>query len=136
MPRRRDLEDQLLGLLRMALPGSEVVTLPTGGEPPIITDAVIVVAYCESTAGQLTGDFVQPDVLSWEITVAARNYRSDGHASDAALDLLESVETAVVGELLGGRRIEKIADRIVDIGVPGTIAYVLRICVASQIRKV
>lgn len=136
MGRRQNIEDQLLDMLRTALPNTDVVTLPAGGELPIMTGSVVVLAYCESTAGALTGDFVQPDLLSWEITVAARDYRSEDQAKDTALGLLEDVEQAVVGELMSGRRIEKVADMLVDIEVAGTIAYMLRISVASQIRKV
>lgn len=137
---RVEVENELLRLLDAELPqGLKATSMPVREEDraktPVGTAAVWV-TYAAGRYDALTGGFVQPGTWVWAITVVARNYRSPKDRADAALDLLETVESAVVGKIVNDQYIVRVSDSLIDPPAPGLLGYELLVALDTHFRRV
>jgi len=139
MPTRIQVEDQIIAKLKAAVPsGVTVTSLPLGEDEQkrLLNKSAVWVTYSSGIFTTPTAHFVQPGTWQWAIAVFAKDYRSGKARGDAALELLETVEAALVGEEIGSRTIQGVRDEAIPPILKGVMGYELVISIGREMRKV
>jgi hypothetical protein len=136
---RIEVEEVLVAMLRAAVPGAAVESLPEGEEEQRarLRKAAVWVTYSSGVFSEPRAHFVQPGTWQWSIAVFSKSYRSAKERGDGALELLQAVEDAVVGEEIGGRTVQGIRDAAVPFFAElGVMGYELIVQIDREVRKV
>lgn len=146
-PSRTVVEDEILALLREALPDEvPCAFLPLGAQHESalrIRQAAVWVVYSGSACAQpqALNLLVQRETWSWSALILARDYRSPARAGNAALDLLESVTLGLAGRETSAGQIHKVRDALLRLpeSAAGLIGYesvfALQPYLRAQVRR-
>ncbi|GAU08141.1 Gp37 family protein [Desulfoplanes formicivorans] len=142
MTTRSATEDQIIDLLKSALPESvRIGSLPLGMDDRKAMDvrsAACWVVYAGGPAkqNQAAGSLVQAQTWSWSVLILAKKYRSSHAAATAALELLDKVEDALVGQEIAAGQIVKTRDSILRVpDGSGVIGYEAVFSIQTYLRK-
>jgi len=134
---RAEAEDRIIDLVKAGVPrGVTVRSIDARDDDTInrLRRAAVFVYYAGCAFSARRADYLQKRTMRWMIICASKSYR-DGAARDGALDLLEAVEASVVGELVGGRRVEAAEDSPMPTVAPGVMSYALTVKLDNDFRK-
>jgi len=139
MPTRIEIEDQIIGKIQAVVSADVSVTsLPLGEDEQkrLLNKSAVWVTYSRGVFTGTTAAFVQPGTWQWAVAVFAKDYRSGKARGDAALELLETVEAALVGEEILGRTVQGVRDDAIPPIIKGVMGYELIISIGREMRKV
>ncbi|MDY6852010.1 MAG: Gp37 family protein [Thermodesulfobacteriota bacterium] len=139
MSTRIEIEDAIIAKIEALVPsGIAVTSLPLGEDEQkrLLNKSAVWVTYSRGVFTSPTAAFVQPGTWQWAIAVFAKDYRSGKARGDAALELLEIVEAALVGEEIQGRTVQGVRDDAIPPVIKGVMGYELIISIGREMRKV
>lgn len=143
MTSRKTVEDEMLALLRAALPaGVQAASLPARAlaeEIARLNKAAVYLVYLGGEGGQPADMalFRQADAWRWAAIILAKDYRSAQARGAAALDLLDLVVEILSGAETSAGRLYKTSDAIMDLDerFTGVVGYQAVLTVETAFRK-
>lgn len=145
---RRQIEDGLLALVQAALPaGIKAASLPiqdAGAELARLNRAAVWLVYAGEACAEPDSATIhrQATARRWTALIVAKDYRASASAGAAALELLEAVDAALIGQSVAvpgvGQTgaVRKISDEMLDLPeeLTGVVGYQATYALDDQYR--